>query len=206
MQHGLEQLQVAERNGVIFASHAKDIEPLEDYLGPTILPYFDRVCNGQPLRVVGTMRHRVHANWKLQIENLKDPFHAALLHVFFVSFGIWRADQATEVKVDAHGRSSVLSSTASFKQTTQGSAAETVSARGDLRLEDTRIIAYQREYEHGTGAVLTVWPNLIILQQLNCLAMRHVRPAGPGACIKSWTFFGYESDTPDLRQKRLMQA
>lgn len=205
-QHGLEQLEVTERNGVIFASYAKDIEPLEEYLGRSILSYFDRVCDGRPLRVIGTMRHRVHANWKLQIENLKDPFHAALLHVFFVTFGIWRPDQATEVKISALGRSSVLVSTASFKEATKDVAAETPSARNDFRLADTRIIAHQSEYEHGTGAVLTIWPNLIILQQLNCLAMRHVRPDGPNACVKSWTFFGYESDTPELQQKRLMQA
>jgi anthranilate 1,2-dioxygenase large subunit/salicylate 5-hydroxylase large subunit len=205
-QHGLEQLKVTERNGVVFASYAQDIEPLEEYLGPTILSYFDRVCNGKPLRIIGTMRHRVHANWKLQIENLKDPFHAALLHAFFVTFGIWRADQETEVKVDALGRSSVLVSTASFKKAAKDQAEETPAVRSDFRLEDTRLIAHQREYEHGTGAVLTIWPNLIILQQLNCLAMRHVRPDGPNACVKTWTFFGYESDTPELLEKRLMQA
>lgn len=205
-QHGLEQLTVAQRNGVIFASFATDIEPLEEYLGPTILSYFDRVCDGRPLRVIGTMRHRVHSNWKLQIENLKDPFHAALLHAFFVTFGIWRSDQATEVKVDALGRSSVLVSTASFKEATKEMAVQTPSAHSGFRLEDTRLIAHQREYEHGTGAVLTIWPNLIVLQQLNCLAMRHVRPDGPNACVKSWTFFGYESDTPEMLQRRLMQA
>jgi anthranilate 1,2-dioxygenase large subunit/salicylate 5-hydroxylase large subunit len=202
-QHGLEQLTVAERHGVIFASYAKDIEPLETYLGPTILAYFDRVCDGRPLEVIGTMRHRIAANWKFQIENLKDTVHAALLHAFFVKFGIWRNDQNTEVKVGARGASSVLVSTASFKS---AAAASNEAITPDFDLEDKRIIAYQPEFEHGTGAILTMWPNLIILQQLNLLAMRHVRPAGPNACIKTWTFFGYEGEDPALRQKRLMQA
>ncbi len=205
-QHGLEQLKVEERNGVVFASHAHDVEPLEAYLGPTILAYFDRVCDGRPLRVIGTMRHRVHSNWKLQVENLKDPFHAALLHAFFVTFGIWRSDQETEVKVDALGRSSVLVSTASFKKAGHEPAREKSAAQGGFRLEDPDLIAHQREFEHGTGAILTLWPNLIILQQLNCLAMRVVRPDGPDACVKTWTFFGYESDTPELLRRRLLQA
>ncbi|MBX9296628.1 aromatic ring-hydroxylating oxygenase subunit alpha [Chromobacterium piscinae] len=205
-EHNLEQLRVAERHGVVFASFSHDVEPLEAYLGPTILAYFDRVCDGRPLRVIGSMRHRVEANWKLQVENLKDPFHAALLHSFFVTFGIWRSDQETEVKVDELGRSSVLVSTASFKRATQEAVEQRPAASGDFRLEDASIIAHQREYEHGTGAILTIWPNLIILQQLNCLAMRHVRPDGPDACVKSWTFFGYESDTPELLEKRLLQA
>jgi anthranilate 1,2-dioxygenase large subunit/salicylate 5-hydroxylase large subunit len=199
--HGLEQLTVAERNGAIFASYASDVEPIADYLGPTILPYFDRVCDGRALQVIGTMRHRIDANWKLQMENLKDTTHAALLHAFFVRFGIWRSDQSTEVKVDQRGRSSVLVSTGSFRP-----VADDEAVTPDFDLEDKRIIAYQREFEHGTGAILTIWPNLIILQQLNLLAMRHVRPAGPNACIKTWTFFGYEDDTAELRRKRLLQA
>ena len=199
--HGLEQLNVTVRHGVIFASYAKDTPPLEDYLGPTILSYFDRVCDGRPLQVLGRMRHRVNANWKLQVENLKDTTHAALLHAFYVKFGIWRSDQNTEVKVGAGGGSSVLVSTASFKPVVEDEA-----ITPDFDLADKRLIAFQREFEHGTGAILTIWPNLIILQQLNLLAMRHVRPMGPNACIKSWTFFGYQDEAPDLRKKRLMQA
>jgi salicylate 5-hydroxylase large subunit len=152
------------------------------------------------------MRHRVHSNWKLQVENLKDPFHAALLHAFFVTFGIWRSDQETQVKVDALGRSSVLVSTASFKKAGREPAREKSAAQGGFRLEDPDLIAHQREFEHGTGAILTLWPNLIVLQQLNCLAMRVVRPDGPDACVKTWTFFGYESDTPELLRRRLLQA
>ena len=201
-QHGRDQLKVAERNGVIFASVADDVEPLEQYLGRAMLTYFDRVCDGRALRVIGMMRHRVHSNWKLQIENLKDPFHAALLHSFFVTFGIWRSDQETEVKVDERGRNSVLVSTASFKH----KANDLDDTRRAFDLQDSRIIAHQREYAHGTGAILTVWPNLIVLQQLNCLAMRCVRPDGPDACIKTWTFCGYESDPPELLEKRLLQA
>lgn len=204
--HGLEQLNVAERNGVIFASYSFDIEPLEEYLGPSILSYFDRVCDGRDLHVIGKMQHRVYSNWKLQIENVKDPYHAALLHSFFLTFGIWRSDQETHVKVDDHGRSSVLVSTASFKQAKDGELAQQPKTNGDFCLNDKRLIEHQREYEHGTGAIMTIWPNLIFLQQLNCLAMRHVKPEGPNSCVKTWTFFGYKSDSPELLQKRLYQA
>ena len=201
--HGLEELTVAERHGVIFASYAKDVERIEDYLGPTILSYFDRVCDGRPLEVIGTMRHRLAANWKLQVENLKDTAHAALMHAFFVRFGIWRNDQNTEIKVGARGASSVLVSTGSFRPV---GAANSESITADFDLEDKRMVTYQREFEHGSTAILTIWPNLIVLQNMNLLAMRHVKPAGPNACIKSWTFFGYEDDTPELRKTRLMQA
>jgi len=35
--HGLTRLKVARRGGVVFASFDHDIEPFEDFLGPTIL-------------------------------------------------------------------------------------------------------------------------------------------------------------------------
>lgn len=203
--HNLEALQVAQRYGVIFASFSRDVEPLEDYLGVTACKYVDRVCAKGELRVLGKMQHRVHANWKLQVENLKDPFHAALLHSFFVTFGIWRSDQSTEVLVDPSGRHSVLLSTATFKDCEDEASVESNQGRMGAQLEDKRLVDYHNEHEHGTGAVTTIWPNLILLQQLNCLAMRHVRPAGPNACVKTWTFFGYESDPPELRRARLTQ-
>ncbi|OYU82764.1 MAG: salicylate hydroxylase, partial [Burkholderiales bacterium PBB5] len=45
--HGLTKLRVASRGGVVFASFDADVEPLEDFLGPTILGYFDRLFNGR---------------------------------------------------------------------------------------------------------------------------------------------------------------
>ena len=36
-------------------------------------------------------------------ENIKDPYHASLLHVFLVSFGLFRADMPSAVQMDASG-------------------------------------------------------------------------------------------------------
>lgn len=80
--HGLTKLNVTTRHGAIFASMVPDMEPLEDYLGEKMLTLFDRVFNGKPLRIVGVSRQRIPSNWKLMFENIKDPYHASLLHVF----------------------------------------------------------------------------------------------------------------------------
>src|SRR6185437_6466679 len=90
--HGLKKLKVATRHGAMFATEAEDIEPLETYLGDKMLKLFDRVFNGKPLRILGVSRQRIPANWKLMFENIKDPYHASLLHVFLVTFGLFRAD------------------------------------------------------------------------------------------------------------------
>src|ERR1043166_2098173 len=41
----LSQLRVATYDGVVFASFNKEVEPIEDYLGPVQRPWFDRVFN-----------------------------------------------------------------------------------------------------------------------------------------------------------------
>ena len=86
--NNLRKLKVTTRRGVIFASYDDDMEPLEDYLGPEILTDFDAAFDGRPLTVLGYYRNTLPGNWKLYHENLKDPYHATLLHTFLVSFGL----------------------------------------------------------------------------------------------------------------------
>ncbi len=73
--YGLTALQVATRGGVVFASFDPSVESLEDYMGPTILQYFDRLFNGRQLKLLGYNRQRIPGNWKLMQENIKDPYH-----------------------------------------------------------------------------------------------------------------------------------
>ena len=109
--HGLTKLKVARRGGVVFASFDHDVEPFEDFLGPTILSYFDRVFDGRKLVLLGHRRQRIPGNWKLMQENIKDPYHPGLLHTWFSTFGLWRADNQSELKMDAHKRHAAMIST-----------------------------------------------------------------------------------------------
>ena len=52
----------------------------------------------------------------------------------------------------------------------------------------------------------TLWPNLIVQQQSNTLAMRQIRPRHPGAFELAWTFFGYADDDEAMITRRLRQA
>jgi salicylate 5-hydroxylase large subunit len=107
-EHGLQRLSVARRHGVVFASFSAETEPLESYVGETMLGYFDRVFDGRELVVLGYLRQRIPSNWKLMFENIKDPYHASLLHVFLVTFGLFRLDQKSAIEMDATGRHAVL--------------------------------------------------------------------------------------------------
>jgi salicylate 5-hydroxylase large subunit len=193
--NGLETLRVAERHGVVFASHSDDVEPLGDYLGDAMLEYFDRVFDGRELRLLGYMRQRLPCNWKLMFENIKDPYHATLLHVFLVTFGLFRADNPSATKMDKTGRHSVL-----------------VSQRGKtlpdgLTLNDASLLTPVKEFAGDATVVMqTLWPNLIVQQQSNTLAMRQMVPRGPTAHDLHWTFFGYADDTEEMTTIRLRQA
>ena len=72
--HGLRRLQVATRHGVVFATFADEVEPLEDYLGLDTLKLFDRVFDGRKLEVLGYSRQLIPANWQLMFENMKILF------------------------------------------------------------------------------------------------------------------------------------
>jgi salicylate 5-hydroxylase large subunit len=96
-EHGLTKLKVATRGGVVFASFDHEVESLEAFLGHTILKYFDRTFNGRKLTILGYRRQRIPGHWKLMQENIKDPYHPGLLHTWFSTFGLWRADNKSEI-------------------------------------------------------------------------------------------------------------
>src|SRR5229473_4716260 len=205
-EHGLYKLKVAERHGVIFASFDPNIGPFEDYLGRSMLFYFDRVFDGRELKILGYSRQRIEANWKLMFENIKDPYHASLLHVFLVTFGLFRLDQKSAVEMDATGRHAVLVSRKG-EQAANDATREMRSFKADFTLNDPRLLDPVREFAGDATVVMqTLWPNLIVQQQSNTLAMRQLVTRGPQEFDLVWTFFGYADDAPEMRQRRLRQA
>src|SRR5258708_17291103 len=106
--HGLHKLKVEAVNGVVFASFDREMCSFQEYLGDLMWYYFERVFDGRPLRILGHMSQKIAGNWKLIFENIKDPYHASLLHVFLVSFGLFRADQKSKVEMDETGGTTTL--------------------------------------------------------------------------------------------------
>ena len=209
--HGLNKLQVATRNGVVFASFDPSVPSFEDYLGPDVLANFDRVFPAndpaRELTILGYSRQRIPGNWKLMQENIKDPYHPGLLHVFFVTFGLWRPDQQSRMVTDAQHRHACMLS--QRNQAAAGEATQGVSTfRENLQLQDDRILDVVSEDWWGgpTVCMTTIFPSLIIQQQVNSLSTRHIVPRGVGTFDFVWTHFGYRGDDPAMHQRRLRQA
>jgi len=205
--HGLNKLKVATRGGVVFASFDHGIESLEDFLGPVILGYFDRLFDGRKLKILGYNRQRIPGNWKLMQENIKDPYHPGLLHTWFVTFGLWRADNKSELKMDARHRHAAMISTrgqsGKADQVTQVS-----SFKESMELNDPRFLDIVPEPWWGgpTAVMMTLFPSVILQQQVNSVSTRHIQPDGHGSFDFVWTHFGFEDDTQEMTQRRLRQA
>ena len=139
-EHGLTKLKVATRNGVVFASFDHDVEALEDFLGAAILAYFDRLFDGRKLRILGYNRQRIPGNWKLMQENIKDPYHPGLLHTWFNTFGLWRADNKSQLRMDGHFRHAAMISTRG-NQGKSGQATQGVTSfKQSMKLHDDRFL------------------------------------------------------------------
>ena len=229
--HGLTQLRVEVIYGLVFASFSADVEPLRDYLGPRILPWLDRIFlrpeGPARLTLLGYNRQRIPGNWKLMQENIKDPYHPGLLHTWFVTFGLWRADQKSRMVMDEHGRHAVMISRRNDggQGPAQGSGVQTdvtqgvTSFQSGMKLNDPRLLDVVPEpwwtvddpQQPGqritpTVTMMTLFPSLILQQQVNSLSTRHIQPRGEGSFDFVWTHFGFEDDTPDMTERRLRQA
>ena len=205
-QHGLTPIRVHARRGAIFGSLEKTTAPFEDYLGAQMLGFYDRVFDGRELKLLGYSRQRLQANWKLMLENIKDTCHASLLHVFFVTFGLFRVDNPSKVRMDPSGLHTALISERGRQEWNEGTR-QMDSFKADLQLQDARILDTVREFAGDATVIMhTIWPNLILQQQSNTLATRQIVPRGPGEFDLHWTFFGYADDDEAMTQRRLRQA
>ena len=83
--HRMRPLRTTERCGLVFGTFSETVMPLDEFIGPEILERVERVLN-RPLKILGYHTQILNNNWKLYVENVKDTYHAGLLHLFFATF------------------------------------------------------------------------------------------------------------------------
>jgi anthranilate 1,2-dioxygenase large subunit len=207
-RHGLDRLRVATLSGMVFATFSKSVEPLPDYLGEAAVAHIQRIMN-RPIKIMGDQRQFVHGNWKLYAENVRDPYHASLLHLFHTTFGLYRSTQQGGSRMDAHRRHSALYAIAASNDHARDKAAydgaRTFSS--DFELKDPSILAGRKEFDDDISLViLAVFPNLVLQQIANTLAVRQIVTHGADAFELVWTHFGYADDDAEMDAIRLKQA
>jgi anthranilate 1,2-dioxygenase large subunit len=206
--HGLRQLRVETYRGLVFATFSDTVEPLADYIGPVMRPWVDRIFH-KPIEYLGCTRQVSRSNWKLYLENVKDPYHASLLHLFHTTFNIFRVGMKAHCAVDdRYGLHSIILAMKEQGGTDAAYRAQNLRSYDEgFRLEDDGILALVPELDPvATNHIQPIFPQLVIQQIHNTLVARQVLPKGPGGFELIFHFFGYADDSSEMRKLRIKQA
>ncbi|MGC1305030.1 MAG: anthranilate 1,2-dioxygenase large subunit AndAc [Caulobacteraceae bacterium] len=208
-RHSLHKLRIASYRGLVFATFSETVEDLETYIGSPMLGYIDRIAR-RPLVYLGCTRQYSNSNWKLYLENVKDPYHASLLHMFHTTFNIFRVGMKAHCVTD--GREGLHSIILAIKDG-QADAGDDYKAQNirsydeGFVLEDDSLLALIPEYDLlATNHIQPIFPQLVLQQIHNTLVARQLLPKGPNNFELIFHFFGYDDDTPELRALRIKQA
>jgi phenylpropionate dioxygenase-like ring-hydroxylating dioxygenase large terminal subunit len=206
--NGARKLNVTTHRGVVFASYADGMESLADYLGPEVLREFEATFDGRKPKVLGHYRHSLLGNWKLYHENLKDPYHATLLHTFLVTFGLMVVGNRSLMLADKSGRHGVMASAKSDAKAIAGDAKKEMRAfKEGMTLRESRFMNFIEEFDSPWSVTMsTIWPNLIVQREMNTLGVRQIVPDGPNEFVMKWTMFGFEGDDEEMTRHRLRQG
>jgi phenylpropionate dioxygenase-like ring-hydroxylating dioxygenase large terminal subunit len=206
-EHGLCKLRVATFSGLVFASYSAQTPSIEDYLGPDIATHVRRILC-RPVKVLGDYSQILPNNWKLYAENVRDSYHASLLHLFFTTFRLNRLSHPGGVIVDQSGGHHVTYSRLRRDIDSSGYAAQKLRAHNeDFNLSDPSIIMGRDEFGDGiTLQILSVFPSFVLQQIQNSLVVRQIVPNGVGETELNWTYFGFADDSEDMTMTRVKQA
>src|SRR5215510_11956638 len=180
--------------------------PRERYLGPEIVARIRRVMRA-PVKILGDYSQTLPSNWKLYMENVKDTYHASLLHTFFTTFRLNRLSQQGGIVVSDSGGHHVSYSLAADTGGKEYEQAGMRAAQEDFGLEAPQLLEAVDEFGDGIGLqILSVFPTFVLQQTRNSLAVRRLRPQGLDKTELVWTCFGFTTDDADMTERRLRQA
>lgn len=204
----LKTLRIEEYKGLIFGTFSPDTESLYDYLGEKMRPEIDRIFD-RKVKVLGYYRQRIPSNWKLYAENVKDPYHAGLLHLFHVTFGIYRPTMSGRVFMELpRGHSVLRTADIDEKQAEVNAAYSGIDKyRKDYQLADPSLFHVKPDYDDKvTNMIMTIFPNLMLGQVANTFQTRHVRPKSVNEFELYWTYLAFEDDDAVAVEGKLRQS
>jgi anthranilate 1,2-dioxygenase large subunit len=193
---------------LVFGSLSNEVPDIEEYLGEEILDRIDRVLGGRKPVVLGRFTQLLPNNWKLYVENVKDSYHASILHLFFTTFGLNRLSQRGGIIVDETGGHHV-SYSAIDRAAAGGSeySEQRIRSDSEYRLADPSLLeGFSEVGDDITLQILSVFPGFVLQQIQNSVAVRQILPRSVARTKLNWTYLGFESDTEEQRLIRLKQS
>src|SRR5262245_47739221 len=206
--HGPRKLRVAELHGLVYGSFSETVPPFEEYLGEEIVLRIERVLAGRKPVVVGRYTQALPNNLKLYMENVKDSYHASILHLFFTTFELNRLSQTGGIIVDSTGGHHISFSAIDAAPSNNSEYAEqNIRSDSEFKLADPSLLQSFKEFpDNVTLQILSTFPTFILQQIQNAIAVRQIVPRGVDRTDLHWTLLGFAEDTPEQRMIRLKQA
>jgi anthranilate 1,2-dioxygenase large subunit len=207
-EHSPRKLRTAVVHGLVFGSFSDDVLPIEEYLGEEIMARIERVLARRKPLVIGRFTQVLPNNWKLYMENVKDSYHASILHLFFTTFEINRLSQTGAIIVDESGGHHVsYSQIDRSAQRDREYSKQNIRSESAYRLTDPSLLEGFEEFPDGiTLQILTAFPTFVLQQIQNSVAVRQVIPRGTQQTDLNWSLLGFADDSPQQRLVRLKQA
>jgi anthranilate 1,2-dioxygenase large subunit/terephthalate 1,2-dioxygenase oxygenase component alpha subunit len=203
--HGPRKLRVTIFCGLVFGTFSADTPDFETYIGPAVAGWLRRAAGRGKLEIIGRFTEVLPNNWKLYAENVRDTYHASLLHLFFATFKINRLSQGGGVEINDTGGCHV-STTLAPEQAVDTAYAGMRSVDDDFRLTDPSLLDIADEHgDRVRQQIMSVFPNFVMQRTQNIMAVRHFVPRGVGQCDLHRIYLGYADDSPEMRTRRLRQ-
>ena len=205
-EHRLQQLRVAVLGGIVFGTFSDTVSSLEDWLGPDVARGLTRVMNRKP-QLLGRNTQILPNNWKLYIENVKDTYHASILHLFLTTFKINKLNMPGGIFINSDGGNHYSFAKLDYEAETASYQEQGIRAESDFRLQDRSVVESVDEYGDGVSVqILTVFPGMVLQQVRNTIAVRVIRPRGVDRTELEWIHIGFEDDDEEMTERRLRQG
>lgn len=205
-EHKLRRLRVAVLGGIVFGSFSDAVPDLETWLGPDVTRGLLRVMNRTPY-ILGRSTQVLPNNWKLYFENVKDTYHASILHLFLTTFKINKLTMPGGVYINEDGGNHYSYVELDYAAESAAYKEAELRAESGFRLQDNSVVDSIDEYGDGISVqILTVFPGMVLQQVRNTIAVRVLRPRGIDRTELEWIHLGFVGDDEAMTERRLRQG
>jgi p-cumate 2,3-dioxygenase subunit alpha len=184
---GLVPVHVATAHGIMFVSLAEQPEPLESWLGPSVMEVLAKPLAGADFEVVGSKQLPTKANWKVFAENARDGYHVPFVHPFFRK----------------------ASPPGTYRLLDNGHAVQELGV--DPKGIEPELWDKIRRHPfpgvgEGEGYIVNVFPDMAITLRSNMISIDFQRFDGPDAVVMENRTLGLAGDSDEVREiRRLSQ-
>ena len=146
-------------------------------------------------------------NWKLYFENVKDTYHASILHLFLTTFRINRLTMPGGIYINRDGGNHYSYAKLDYAAEDADYKDAGLRADSEFRLQDNSVVESVDEYGDGVSVqILTIFPGMVLQQVRNTIAVRVIRPRGVDKTELEWIHLGFDTDDEAMTERRLRQG